>query len=140
MLPWLPILGVIIALLLMISFGLSLSLCLYRGRKAHLPIDKPGKSENTICQLKYTGPDGTYLPLSEGDLGNDNRVLNWLSTVIINLDSNVVQDRTELRRSLAEIRSNLSTQHLVALDGDESSDVEKPLAAVILAHLDNILA
>ena len=84
MLPWLPILGVIIALLLMISFGLSLFLCLYRGRKAQshlqLPIDKLCKSENTTRQLKYTGPDGTCLPLSEGDLGNNSRVLNWLST------------------------------------------------------------
>ena len=143
-LPWLPILGVAITFLVMISFGLGLFLCLCHGRSC-----LSYKSNDGI--IKVEDHKGNKHQLCKDELKDDSLVLNWLSSVISTLDSGYVGNKLELHRILVKVRTDLNNYHLqhledkrnIALDGDDDTggiEMKKnPVITGLIEHLDQLL-
>ena len=142
-LPWLPILGVAIAFLVMISFGLGLFLCLCHGRSC--------LSRDSNDGIKVEDHKGNKHQLCKDGLKDDSQVLDWLSSVISTLNSGYVGKTLELRSVLIQVRADLDKyqlQHLenkrnIALDGDDDTggiEMKKnPVITGLIEHLDQLL-
>ena len=136
--------GVIIALLvILISVGLGVSLCLflYRGRSCQ-SYRPPG--DDAIDGLKMNGCSGTCLPLNRSDFKNDCRVLTWLSSVINTLDSNIVEKNPRVHKVLLNVQKDLTTRRTEHDgDGDDTDDEMNKNPEIVIAglieHLNQIL-
>ena len=137
-LPWLPILGVAIAFLVVLSVGLALGLCLClchdRNCQPQNPRNIDDSNANSSDELNLIGHSGLRFPLRKDDLDNDRRVLNWLSSVINILDSEIVESRHGLHGVLTDVLEELRThkeqllrdpdQRCVSFDDDGTENIE----------------
>ena len=152
LLPWLPILGALIVFLVVLSLSLTLGLCcLCHGRsQSFKPSGDPDDDTDGIKVRDYRGHN---IPLCKDELKNDRCILNWLSSVINTLDSDIVGKKPELHDVLAEFRNELnsrSKEYLADLDkrsveadgDDDTDDIEMKKKPVIMIEglIEQILA
>ena len=134
LLPWLPILCGIIFVLVLVSFCLIFScLCLYchscRKRSADVDgIEATDFRNNKIC-------------LSQRDLGDNRRVMTWLSNVIETLNSDIASSNRPLHDVLTQLSTDLQNRR-TQLDGDNDDEIvekREPIIEDMIERLKQIL-
>ena len=136
-LPWLPILGVAIAFLVVISVGLSLCLCLCQDRSCQSNKLSGDFNNAPDGGVNVTDYKGNIINLLKVDLDNERCILDWLISVISTIDSDIVGSKAKLREILTKFSEQLNSRR-IQLDG--SNDIEDPMIAGLIEHLNNILA
>ena len=135
LLPWLPILcGIFLCLFLIpvcILFGYYRH---YRGRKDH-----------QIDGIEAVDFRRNRLHLNQRDLGDNRLVINWLSNVIMTLDSDVAHSNDRLHQILGQLNNDLQNFRRIEHDDDDEKGADdnngenEPLVANMIAHLKQIL-